>query len=238
MRQFLASINVVFFSRRLVQLFTESRVDIGFNPLKLFSDASINSSLVESSTASASTHNTNQVSLKWNVIFLTLTKLNKFRVQILGPFSQEFYKKKLSKSDFTHFLLVWLFVAKCTYYFSIVPRVNWTSRVSFATVFSTWKKTYWRDISVLVYNWHVEMENLKESKVSTVFWGIVPLPTELPGTAARFFYHWGRQLKSQQNECSCGSTERSEVLLDVLSVMLTLRLAPKAVDNSGCKAGL
>ena len=112
MRQFLASINVVFFSRRLVQLSTESRVDIGFNPLKLFSDASINSSLVESSTASASTHNTNQVSLKWNVIFLTLTKLNKFRVQILGPFSQEFYKKKLSKSDFTHFFACLTFCRK------------------------------------------------------------------------------------------------------------------------------
>ena len=64
MRQFLASINVVFFW--LAQLSTESRVDIGFNPLKLFSDASVNSSLVESSTASSSTHNTNQVSLKWN----------------------------------------------------------------------------------------------------------------------------------------------------------------------------
>ena len=25
-------------------------------------------------------------------------------------------------------------------------------------------------------------------------------PTELPGIAARIFYHWGRQLKSQQNE--------------------------------------
>ena len=64
MRQFLASINVVF--SWLAQLSTESRVDIGFNPLKLFSDASVNSSLVESSTASSSTHNTNQVSLKWN----------------------------------------------------------------------------------------------------------------------------------------------------------------------------
>ena len=50
----------------LAQLSTEARVDIGFNPLKLFSDASVNSSLVESSTASSSTHNTNQVSLKWN----------------------------------------------------------------------------------------------------------------------------------------------------------------------------
>ena len=75
--------------------------------------------------------------------------------------------KKLSKSDFTHFLLVWLFVAKCTYYFSIVPRVNWTSRVSFATVFSTWKKTFWRDISVL-YNWHVEMENLKLEGIKSI----------------------------------------------------------------------
>ena len=65
----------------------------------------------------------------------------------------------------------------------------------------------------------------------------VPLPTELPGTAARFFYHWGRQLKSRQNEGICGSTERSGVLIDVLSVMLTLRLAPKAVNKSGCKAG-
>ena len=49
----------------LAQLSTEARVDIGFNPLKLFSDASVNSCLVESSTASASTHDTNQVSLKW-----------------------------------------------------------------------------------------------------------------------------------------------------------------------------
>lgn len=64
----------------LAQLSTEARVDIGFNPLKLFSDASVNSCLVESSTASASTHDTNQVSLKWkgssDVIFLTVTKLN------------------------------------------------------------------------------------------------------------------------------------------------------------------
>ena len=65
----------------------------------------------------------------------------------------------------------------------------------------------------------------------------VPLPTELPGTAARFFYHRGRQLESQQNEGICGSTERSDVLLDVPSVMLTLRLAPEAVNKSGCKAG-
>ena len=65
----------------------------------------------------------------------------------------------------------------------------------------------------------------------------VPLPTELPGTAARFFYHWGRQLKSQQNEGICDSTERSEVLLDIMSVMLTLRLASEAVNKSGCTAG-
>ena len=45
---------------------------------------------------------------------------------------------------------------------------------------------------------------------------IVPLPTEIPGMAARFFYHWGRQLKSQPNEGICGSTERSEVLLGVV----------------------
>ena len=44
-------------------------------------------------------------------------------------------------------------------------------------------------------------------------------------------------MKSQQNEGICGSTERSEVLLDVLSVMLTLQLAPEAVNKSGCKAG-
>ena len=30
---------------------------------------------------------------------------------------------------------------------------------------------------------------------------------------------------------------RSEVLLDVLSVMLTLHLVPEAVNKSGCKAG-
>ena len=65
----------------------------------------------------------------------------------------------------------------------------------------------------------------------------VPLPTELPGTAARFFYHLRRQLKSQQNEGICGSTEQSEVLLDVLNVMLTLKLAPEAVNKSGCKVG-
>ena len=46
-----------------------------------------------------------------------------------------------------------------------------------------------------------------------------------------------RELKSQQNEGICGSTERSEVLLDVLSVMLTLQLAPEAINKSGCKAG-
>ena len=44
-------------------------------------------------------------------------------------------------------------------------------------------------------------------------------------------------MKSQPNEGISGSTERSEVLLDVLSVMLTLQFAPKAVNKSGCKAG-
>ena len=44
-------------------------------------------------------------------------------------------------------------------------------------------------------------------------------------------------MKSQQNEGSCGSTERSEVLLDVLSVILTLQLPPEAVNKSGYKAG-
>ena len=44
-------------------------------------------------------------------------------------------------------------------------------------------------------------------------------------------------MKSQQNEGSCGSTERSEVLLDVVSVMPTLRLGPEAVNKSGCKVG-
>ena len=44
-------------------------------------------------------------------------------------------------------------------------------------------------------------------------------------------------MESQQNEGICGSTERSDVLLDVPSVMLTLRLAPEAVNKSGCKAG-
>ena len=43
-------------------------------------------------------------------------------------------------------------------------------------------------------------------------------------------------MKSKQNEGICGSTERSEVLLDVLSVILTLQLAPEAVSKSGCKA--
>ena len=57
----------------------------------------------------------------------------------------------------------------------------------------------------------------------------VPLPTKSPR-------HWGRQLKSQQNEGICGSTERSEVLLNVLSVILTLQLAPEAVNKSDCKA--
>ena len=44
-------------------------------------------------------------------------------------------------------------------------------------------------------------------------------------------------MKSQQKEDIFDSTERSEVLIDVLSVMLTLRLAPEAVNKSGCKAG-
>ena len=44
-------------------------------------------------------------------------------------------------------------------------------------------------------------------------------------------------LPLRQNEGICGSAERSEVLLDVLSVMLTLQLAPEAVNKSGCKAG-
>ena len=45
-------------------------------------------------------------------------------------------------------------------------------------------------------------------------------------------------MKSQQNnEGICGSTERSEVLLDVPSVMLSRQLAPEAVNKSGCKAG-
>ena len=43
-------------------------------------------------------------------------------------------------------------------------------------------------------------------------------------------------MKSRQNEGICGSNERSEVLLDVPSVMLTLRLVPEAVNKSGCKA--
>ena len=45
-------------------------------------------------------------------------------------------------------------------------------------------------------------------------------------------------MKSQQNEGICGSTERSEVLLDVLSVMLTLQSASEAVNKSGCEAGV
>ena len=44
-------------------------------------------------------------------------------------------------------------------------------------------------------------------------------------------------MKSQQNEGICGSNERSEVLLGGLSVMLTLQLAPEAVNKTGCKAG-
>ena len=44
-------------------------------------------------------------------------------------------------------------------------------------------------------------------------------------------------MKSKPNEVICGSTERSEVLLDVLSEKLTLQLAPEAVNKSGCKAG-
>ena len=44
-------------------------------------------------------------------------------------------------------------------------------------------------------------------------------------------------MKSQQNEGICGSTKRSEMLLDVRSVMLTLRLASEAVNKSGCKVG-
>ena len=43
-------------------------------------------------------------------------------------------------------------------------------------------------------------------------------------------------MKCQQNEGICGSTERSEVLLNVLSVILTLQLAPEAVNKSDCKA--
>ena len=43
-------------------------------------------------------------------------------------------------------------------------------------------------------------------------------------------------MKSQENEGICSSTKRSELLLDVLNVMLTLRLAPEAVNKSGCKA--
>ena len=44
-------------------------------------------------------------------------------------------------------------------------------------------------------------------------------------------------MKSQQNEGICGITERSEVLLDVPSVRLTLQLALEVVNKSGCKAG-
>ena len=44
-------------------------------------------------------------------------------------------------------------------------------------------------------------------------------------------------MKSRQNEGICGSTEQSEVLLDVLSVLLTLQLASEVVNKSGCKAG-
>ena len=43
-------------------------------------------------------------------------------------------------------------------------------------------------------------------------------------------------MKSQENEGICSSTKRSELLLDVLNVMLTLQLAPEAVNKSGCKA--
>ena len=44
-------------------------------------------------------------------------------------------------------------------------------------------------------------------------------------------------MKSQENEGICSSTMRSGLLLDVLNVMLTLRMAPEAVNKSGCKAG-
>ena len=44
-------------------------------------------------------------------------------------------------------------------------------------------------------------------------------------------------MKSQQNEGICGSIERSEVLLDVLTLMLTLQLSPEAENKSGGKAG-
>ena len=63
---------------------------------------------------------------------------------------------------------------------------------------------------------------------------------KLPNYLSRlfdFFYQWGRQLKSRKNEGICGSTERSEVLLDVLHVMPTLQLAPETVNKSCCKAG-
>ena len=41
----------------------------------------------------------------------------------------------------------------------------------------------------------------------------------------------------RQSTIDLCSTERSEVLLGVPSVMLTLRLSPEAVNKSGCKAG-
>ena len=48
---------------------------------------------------------------------------------------------------------------------------------------------------------YVYQYNLKVMKCTIkLFVRNVPLPTEVPGTAARFVYHWGRQLKSQQNE--------------------------------------
>ena len=89
-----------------------------------------------------------------------------------------------------------------------------------------------RDKSVKLGLEHTLRKMPKNTEVRKYFWNIVPLPTELAGTAARFFYHWGRQLKSQQNEGICGSPERSEVLLDLLSAMLTLQLAPEAVNKS------
>ena len=42
---------------------------------------------------------------------------------------------------------------------------------------------------------------------------------------------------SPQNEGICVSTERSEVLLDDLTVMLTRQLAPEAINKSILKAG-
>ena len=53
--------------------------------------------------------------------------------------------------------------------------------------------------------------------------------------AGQFVYHRGRQLKSLQNEGICGSTEQSEVLLDVLSVKQTVQLASKA-DRLGFRS--